>query len=61
MLILMLLLELLSGMCSPIGEKPDVTYADIGGMDVQKQEIKEAVDRAAEPTDGSGLSGKPGL
>merc|ERR1712050_794955 len=25
-------------------EKPDVTYADIGGMDVQKQEIKEAVE-----------------
>merc|ERR1719155_91400 len=27
-----------------MGEKPDVTYADIGGMDVQKQEIKEAVE-----------------
>lgn len=27
-----------------ITEKPDVTYADIGGMDVQKQEIKEAVE-----------------
>merc|ERR1711865_144279 len=27
-----------------IGEKPDVTYADIGGMDIQKQEIKEAVE-----------------
>jgi len=25
-------------------EKPDVTYADIGGMDIQKQEIKEAVE-----------------
>jgi len=25
-------------------EKPDVTYADIGGMDVQKQEIKEAIE-----------------
>lgn len=25
-------------------EKPDVTYADIGGMDVQKQEIREAVE-----------------
>merc|ERR1712100_250992 len=24
--------------------KPDVTYADIGGMDIQKQEIKEAVE-----------------
>merc|ERR1712007_213469 len=24
--------------------KPDVTYADVGGMDVQKQEIKEAVE-----------------
>merc|ERR1719337_266670 len=27
-----------------VGEKPDVTYADIGGMDIQKQEIKEAVE-----------------
>lgn len=27
-----------------ITEKPDVTYADIGGMDVQKQEIREAVE-----------------
>ncbi|SCZ88076.1 BZ3500_MvSof-1268-A1-R1_Chr2-1g04173 [Microbotryum saponariae] len=25
-------------------EKPDVTYADIGGMDIQKQEISEAVE-----------------
>merc|ERR1719433_1033713 len=25
-------------------EKPDVTYADIGGLDIQKQEIKEAVE-----------------
>ncbi|KAL0479995.1 26S proteasome subunit Rpt3 [Acrasis kona] len=25
-------------------EKPDVTYADIGGMDMQKQEIREAVE-----------------
>jgi len=25
-------------------EKPDVSYADIGGMDIQKQEIKEAVE-----------------
>lgn len=25
-------------------EKPDVTYADIGGLDVQKQELKEAVE-----------------
>jgi 26S proteasome regulatory subunit T3 len=25
-------------------EKPDVTYADIGGMDVQKQEMREAVE-----------------
>jgi len=24
-------------------EKPDVSYADIGGMDMQKQEIREAV------------------
>jgi len=27
-----------------ITEKPDVTYADIGGCDIQKQEIKEAVE-----------------
>jgi len=26
------------------GEKPDVSYADIGGADVQKQEIREAVE-----------------
>eukprot|EP01066_Platyproteum_vivax_P003522 Platyproteum_vivax@DN14454_c0_g1_i2.p1 len=25
-------------------EKPDVTYNDIGGLDVQKQEMKEAVE-----------------
>ena len=25
-------------------EKPDVTYTDIGGMDIQKQEIKEAIE-----------------
>jgi len=25
-------------------EKPDVTYQDIGGCDVQKQEIREAVE-----------------
>jgi len=26
------------------GEKPDVTYANIGGYDIQKQEIREAVE-----------------
>jgi len=26
------------------GDKPDVTYADIGGSDMQKQEIREAVE-----------------
>jgi len=26
------------------GEKPDVSYQDIGGLDIQKQEIKEAVE-----------------
>ncbi len=26
------------------GEKPDVTYADVGGLDMQKQEIREAVE-----------------
>ena len=25
-------------------EKPDITYMDIGGLDIQKQEIKEAVE-----------------
>lgn len=25
-------------------EKPDVTYADIGGMDIQKQEVREAIE-----------------
>ena len=25
-------------------EKPDVGYSDIGGMDMQKQEMKEAVE-----------------
>ena len=27
-----------------ITEKPDVTYQDIGGLDVQKQEMREAVE-----------------
>lgn len=27
-------------------EKPDVSYADIGGLDIQKQEIREAVELA---------------
>jgi len=27
-----------------MAEKPDVTYEDIGGMDVQKQEVREAVE-----------------
>jgi 26S proteasome regulatory subunit T3 len=26
------------------GDTPDVTYADIGGSDMQKQEIREAVE-----------------
>lgn len=25
-------------------KKPEVTYNDIGGMDIQKQEVKEAVE-----------------
>ena len=29
---------------SKITEKPDVSYQDIGGLDIQKQEIKEAVE-----------------
>lgn len=27
-----------------LDEKPDVSYADIGGMDMQKQEMREAVE-----------------
>ncbi|CAG9332431.1 unnamed protein product [Blepharisma stoltei] len=27
-----------------VGEKPEVTYQDIGGLDIQKQEIREAVE-----------------
>ena len=27
-----------------MSERPDVTYADIGGMDIQKQEVREAVE-----------------
>ena len=27
-----------------MSERPDVAYNDIGGMDIQKQEIKEAVE-----------------
>ena len=27
-----------------IGEKPEVTYQDVGGLDIQKQEIREAVE-----------------
>ena len=25
-------------------EKPDISYADIGGLDTQKQEVREAVE-----------------
>lgn len=28
----------------PSDQKPDVMYADIGGMDIQKQEVREAVE-----------------
>lgn len=31
-------------MDSDLDEKPDVDYADIGGLDLQKQEIREAVE-----------------
>jgi 26S proteasome regulatory subunit T3 len=27
-----------------LDEKPDVDYSDIGGLDLQKQEIREAVE-----------------
>lgn len=27
-----------------VDEKPDIQYSDIGGMDMQKQEIREAVE-----------------
>ena len=29
---------------SLLDDKPDVSYADIGGMDIQKQEVREAVE-----------------
>lgn len=29
---------------APTDQKPDVMYADIGGMDIQKQEVREAVE-----------------
>ena len=32
-------------------EKPDVTYADVGGLDMQKQEIREAVELPLTPFD----------
>ena len=30
--------------CLYVDEKPDVGYSDIGGMDIQKQEVREAVE-----------------
>ena len=27
-----------------MSEKPDVSYKDIGGMDIQKQEVREAIE-----------------
>lgn len=27
-----------------MSEKPDVSYADVGGLDMQKQEIREAIE-----------------
>lgn len=35
---------LLSSSCLLADEKPDVSYVDIGGMDIQKQEVREAVE-----------------
>ncbi|NXD88919.1 PRS6B protein, partial [Halcyon senegalensis] len=32
------------GVVPPADQKPDVMYADIGGMDIQKQEVREAVE-----------------
>jgi 26S proteasome regulatory subunit T3 len=32
-------------------EKPDVSYADVGGLDMQKQEIREAVELPLTHTD----------
>jgi 26S proteasome regulatory subunit T3 len=29
---------------SLVGERPDVTYSDVGGLDIQKQEVREAVE-----------------
>lgn len=36
--------QLINYMSFTPDEKPDVQYADIGGMDMQKQEIREAVE-----------------
>uniref|UniRef100_A0A914PX34 Uncharacterized protein n=1 Tax=Panagrolaimus davidi TaxID=227884 RepID=A0A914PX34_9BILA len=31
-------------------EKPEVSYADIGGLDIQKQEVREAVELSLTPS-----------
>lgn len=38
------LLNMISFSNVTVDEKPDVKYGDIGGMDVQKQEVREAVE-----------------
>ena len=27
-----------------VGERPDISYQDVGGLDIQKQELKEAIE-----------------
>lgn len=36
--------QILSHVIILADEKPDVSYSDIGGMDIQKQEVREAVE-----------------
>ena len=37
-------LYIICNVCLISDQKPDVMYADIGGMDIQKQEVREAVE-----------------
>ena len=36
-------------------EKPDIKYSDVGGLDSQKQEIREAVELPMEQVSNRGL------
>jgi len=41
-------------------EKPDIKYSDVGGLDSQKQEIREAVELPMEQVSCRGLCSEPG-